>query len=250
MSIKEYHKSTSKELLAVKDRVRYLINHWGEDGRYKEAVLKSIISRFLPEKFNIGTGFVVKHTNYSEKHQSSPQIDLIVYDTSFPVLFKEGDFVILTPDAVNAIIEVKANLRNQNISKVLKKANEIGEFIFMGKRNKTKPFFNGIFSYKGYEKLLNALSLKPAFDYSKTGLNTEERERYWDDYIVNHIAFNKNIFYKYWGDQPDNVFYKIEDLTFAYFISNLIDYVSVNSVIDNIKLWFPINKNINKIGRF
>ena len=105
MSIEDYHKSTSNELLAIKDRERHLINHWGEDGRYKEAVLKSIILRFLPEQFNVGTGFVVRQINSQGQHKSSYQIDLIIYDTSFPVLFKEGDFVILTPDAVNAIIE-------------------------------------------------------------------------------------------------------------------------------------------------
>ena len=52
MNTIDFHKTTTKELLAIKDRVPYLINHWGEDGRYKEAVLKSVISRFLPEKFN------------------------------------------------------------------------------------------------------------------------------------------------------------------------------------------------------
>ncbi len=247
MSIEDYHKSTSNELLAIKDRVRHLINHWGEDGRYKEAVLKSIILRFLPEQFNVGTGFVVRQINSQGQHKSSYQIDLIIYDTSFPVLFKEGDFVILTPDAVNAIIEVKANLRNQKLSKVLKKANDNGKFIFNGKRNKINPFFNGIFSFNGYEKLSNGLLLKLAFDEASIGL---DEESYKNDFIVNHIAFNKNIFYKYWGEIPRNIFYKIEDLTFAYFISNLLDYVSVNSIIDNRDLWFPIDKSLNRIGEF
>ena len=39
----EFHKSTAKELLAVKDRVRNLVNHWGEDGRHQKAVIKIII---------------------------------------------------------------------------------------------------------------------------------------------------------------------------------------------------------------
>ena len=42
MNIIEYHKSTTKELLALADRVRSLITHNGEDGIYKEIVLMFI----------------------------------------------------------------------------------------------------------------------------------------------------------------------------------------------------------------
>lgn len=100
MSLIDYHRNTSEELLALTNKVRNLINHWGEDGRYKEAVLKNVIKRFLPEKFSIGTGFVIKQTEIRGEHLSSRQIDLIIYDNASPLLFKEGDFVILTPDAV------------------------------------------------------------------------------------------------------------------------------------------------------
>ena len=120
MGLIDYHKTTTKELLALTNKVRNLIKHWGEDGRYKEAVLKNVIKRFLPEKFIIGTGFVVKQTNQRGEHLSSKQIDLLIYDDSSPVLFKEGDFVILTPDSVRGIIEVKANLKNQGITEVVR----------------------------------------------------------------------------------------------------------------------------------
>ena len=47
-NIKKFHESLGKELLDVKDRVRYLIgdSHWVSDGEHKEAVLKEVISRF------------------------------------------------------------------------------------------------------------------------------------------------------------------------------------------------------------
>lgn len=63
MSLIDYHKTTTKELLTITNKVRNLISHWGEDGRYKEAILKNIIRRFLPEKYSIGTGFVIKQTD-------------------------------------------------------------------------------------------------------------------------------------------------------------------------------------------
>ena len=57
MSLIDYHRITSSELLALTKKVRSLITHWGEDGRYKEAVLKNVIGRFLPEKYSMATGF-------------------------------------------------------------------------------------------------------------------------------------------------------------------------------------------------
>ena len=45
-----FQKSITKELKALQNRVRYLIgdSHWGEEGRYKEAILRNVIKRFLP----------------------------------------------------------------------------------------------------------------------------------------------------------------------------------------------------------
>lgn len=50
INFEDFQKSITKELDVVKNRVRNLIGpaHWGEEGRYKEAVLKNIIKRFLP----------------------------------------------------------------------------------------------------------------------------------------------------------------------------------------------------------
>jgi hypothetical protein len=138
MNTVDFHKTTTKELLAIKDRVRHLINHWGEDGRYQEAVLKSVIERFLPERYCIASGFVIKQTSIAGTHEASNQIDILIYDRDYPVLFKEGDFAIVTADSVEAIIEVKANLKNQGAEKVIRKANEIGQFVFNAKSSQEK----------------------------------------------------------------------------------------------------------------
>ena len=57
MSAKEFQESITKELEVTKDRVRNLIGnaHWGEEGRYKEEILKSTIRKFLPSNVSVGT---------------------------------------------------------------------------------------------------------------------------------------------------------------------------------------------------
>lgn len=246
MSLIDYHKTTTKELLALTDKVRNLITHWGEDGRYKEAVLKNVIRRFLPEKFTIGTGFVIKQTYNRGEHLSSGQIDLLIYDDASPVLFKEGDFVILTPDAVKGIIEVKANLQNQRISQVLRRANENGQFIFSGKDNKNQKFFNGVFSFEGYNNFD-----RDVFVTSYLQSNEGFTDTHFDKYKVNHVSLNKDWFIKFWKeDQNPHSLYKIQDLSFPFFISNLTDYLSNKSVKKNNFIWYATDKELNLIQQF
>jgi hypothetical protein len=240
----EFHKSTAKELLAIKDRVRNLINHWGEDGRYQEAVIKTMIQRFLPEKYRIGSGFVVRQTRERGNHEPSKQIDLIIYDTSCPILFKENDFVILTADSVLGIIEVKANATNQGLQQIVKKANENGKFIFDAKFDKSKPIFNGIFSYDSTINNVDTIANAIKIPWDETS-QYQHREKF----VVNHISLNQHWFYKFWEHQyvehrEPHFLYEIQELSFSFFISNLMDWISGTSVIENSNLWFPIDKSI------
>ncbi len=237
----EFHKSTAKELIAIKDRVRNLVNHWGEDGRHQEAVIKTMIQRFLPEKFKIGSGFIVRQTHERGNHEPSKQIDLIIYDTSYPMLFKDNDFVILTADSVLGIIEVKANATNQGLSEIVKKANNNGKFIYNARVDKIKPLFNGIFSYESTINNIDTIANQIKNPWNKLGDNKQL-------YGVNHISFNQDWFYKFWKQEFNNgnaphYFYEIKELSFSFFISNLIDCICGTSVIENSNLWFPVDKS-------
>jgi hypothetical protein len=244
MNTIEFHKSTSKELLAIKDRVRNLINHWGEDGRYQEAVIKTMIQRFLPEKFRIGSGFVVRQIRERGNHEPSKQIDLIIYDTSAPILFKENDFVILTANAVLGIIEVKANATNQGLKQIVKKSNENGKFIFDARYDKSKPLFNGIFSYESTVNNVDTIAKAINIPWEDLGDNEHKHK-----FAVNHISLNQDWFYKFWQHEHlehrnAHYLYEIRELSFSFFISNLMDWISGNSVIENSNLWFPVDKSI------
>ena len=145
----EFQKSITKELDTIKNRVRNLIgsSHWEEEGRYKEAILRNVIKRFLPSNLSIGTGFVIKKNNGDT--QISKQIDIIIYDNTVPVLFSEGDFVITTYKNVKGIIEVKTKIRNNQLEEIIQEKTETnGKLI-------GKNIFNGIFSYE-YEGDINS----------------------------------------------------------------------------------------------
>lgn len=211
-----FQKSISDELISIKDRVRHFIDdsHWGEDGRYKEIILSQTIKDMLPGFASLGTGFVI---NGEEK---TSQIDIIVYDNRYPLMFRHGDFIIATAKSVLGIIEVKTNLNSGIISDTCSSAHRNGEII-------SQNIFNGIFSYETDfafnpdRRLPDSISTSLCENYSR----------------INHIAFSTNIFMKYWsagkpegsvvaGENRNHYsFYELPNLSFGYFISNLIETI-------------------------
>ena len=89
MDNEQYFRSITDEINALQNRVRnYIENHWPTDGRWKESVIRAILRRYLPQTVGIGNGFVVSPV------KTSTQIDILLYDTTKPVLFQDGDFFV------------------------------------------------------------------------------------------------------------------------------------------------------------
>lgn len=100
--------SWSKELLSATDRIHYLIGnrHQPTKGSYREALLRRLLRRVLPDRFRVSTGFI-----YRWNEQPSRQIDVLIWDAQqHSALLEEGELAVLTADAVAAIIEVKSTL--------------------------------------------------------------------------------------------------------------------------------------------
>lgn len=240
-----YHKSITNEIEATNKRVRDLVTHWGEDGRYKELVFQNILRRFLPKSLEIGTGFIIKPTERGV-HNNSKQLDVIIYDNSFPVLFREGDFVIMTPEGVRGIVEVKANLTNQNVEQVINTCNQNGKYIFDGKENKDNKLFNGIFSYESRQPT-NAVREIIREKYNE--LDGDDKEKF----ALNHIALNKNTFIKHWDSTFGNETYSqynLTSLTFSFFISNLLNYVTNRKIERENFIWFVTDKEQDNVNNF
>jgi len=206
-----FRKSISNELIAVKDRVRNLIGekHWGEEGRYKETVLMQVLRNYLPETIKVGTGFVVSNG------ELSTQIDIIVYQNSIRPFFSTGDFVIIEKSGVKGIIEVKTRLNRKGMAYAIKKAQKNGLLI-------NEPIFNGIFAYES-DFDTNTDSLPPS---AITALKNNKSG-------VNHISFGSDFFMRYWSKSELSAnslehisFYRLNHLSFGYFISNLVEAVS------------------------
>lgn len=219
----KYRKSISQELMSIKDRVRSFVSHWPEDGRYKEIILRNVLRNHLPLNTSLGTGFVIGGPLSDRSIETSSQIDIIIYSNTIPPLFQLDDFVIVAKESVLGIVEVKTTLRIDNSFEVLKKAHRNG--ILIGRQN----IFNGIFSFERDTGLTHTRDRLPQ--------QLEGALRQYSGH-VNNICYGKDLFMKYWQQGHPNgcnlrnhySFYDLHDLSFGYFVSNLVEncYTQLN----------------------
>lgn len=118
------------------DRLSQIIgtSHEPSIGRYKETLLRNCIKDFIPRRYNVGTGFVLfpdesplkkKFPNHTDiinlrSHYVSKELDIAVYDDSnYPPIFKDNEFVILRPESLRSVIEVKGFLDPNQINSAL-----------------------------------------------------------------------------------------------------------------------------------
>lgn len=237
MDIASYYKSLSAELQALKNRVRDFIsgNHWLTDGEWKESVLRSIIARKLPDTVKIGRGFVLTNSG------PTSQCDIILYRASSPVMFREGDLVFLTPDAVVGIIEVKTRIDSVVLKAVLHKFADIGPK--MGLARGQMLFC--LFAYK----------CDIRSDDTVLGTLREECDHYTK--VMDLICLDESRFVKWWKTAPDGsnaVYekwhsYKLEDMAPGYFICNVLHFLSPEYISSDSSFWFPKEtKEANKTG--
>lgn len=253
-NIKRFQESITQELDMTKSRVRDLIGNanWGEEGRYKEAILSKVISQFLPANLSIGTGFIVSNDDFVNgcNNLISKQLDIIIYDNRIPVIFKEGNFIIVNDSCVRAVIEVKAKVKNYSshqdsngLNQIIAKLDQLRDFSSFSNNIKTK--FIGIFSYD-YDENITQNRVEEALKASKG--------------FVNHISLNKDKFIRFWKDTSDllpgvdtnlpcYIRYNLENLSFSYFISNLIHIVSDEEPFQRSWFSFPIQgtKEIHRL---
>lgn len=235
VDMRAHFQSLSQELSTLKNRVRNLIGnrHYPSDGNWKESALRSVVRRHLPSNLEIGTGFFVS------RYATSTQIDILIYDGARPVLFRDGDFVVVSCEAVKAIIEVKTSVdRPSEIQNYLEKLAENAGLLFGGSLSRDQDVFVGLFAYDWIEPRNHSRVLKALSDCSDRN----------SDRIVNHVALGPSDFFRFWPDSPflescNNYrkwrSYNLSNLAFGYFIHNAITTVSGTAGELDEGLWFP-----------
>ncbi|WP_312471225.1 DUF6602 domain-containing protein [Neobacillus sp.] len=242
MQTVRYHNQLYKEIEVTKERIASLISHGLTKGQINEFAIKKVFEEKIPENYGVSRGFIVTDS------WESTEIDIIIYDKSYPTLFKTGDVIIVTPDAVKGLIEVKTRLTSQELMESSEKLGNIAEVVYnyrseiLGAPITDNPRFDlkeeifvGIIGIEG-----------PNFKFSTIETHLKNAARGLKTRVVNHVSINEKSFVKYFGNTSElpsgcgwHIYKFTDPLAPAYFLSNSLFYLNYSSVINNTNVWFP-----------
>jgi hypothetical protein len=231
MNTGQYFQALSGEVKSLQNRVRNFIDgsHWLTDGEWKESVLRSMLRRHLPKSVEVGRGFIVSATG------NSGQIDVLIYSSDTPVLFRDGDLVFVTPDAVLGVIEVKSNIASPaSLRKALRQLARNARF---AARKKWNEKFFGLFAYDA------TIQMEAALDLVATAAGGNP------SIVADLVCLGDRDFIRWSKADPHNVlsslgiwrgYQRLEGKAIGYFLHNAIQLLAPKSVGENVDVWFPI----------
>lgn len=228
LNFEHYQKSISREFEAIQDRVRDLIGnaHWLTDGSHKEEFLRQVLRRHLPEIYNVGTGFVLASTG------PTSQIDVMIVDRSSPTVYKDGDLLIVDPNAVRCIIEVKTKLTASETRTALRKVSDNVEKIRKGGNDRC---IAGLFVYES-TGITNDPFLQVLLGLNRAAKTKRSRE-------VDLVSFGHTAFFRFWDKSLSWGAYKLEDLSRGFFLGNIVVELCYQDEIPLLEdYWFSTNK--------
>jgi hypothetical protein len=242
MDVSAHFRDISAELRAVQNRIRRLIGniHWPTDGAWKESVIRSVLRGYLPSSYSVGSGFVLTPDG------PSTQIDILIYDDSAPVHFRDGDFVIIPADCVRAAIEVKTSLAKAPLGEALEKLNAVASLL--RKRSLTRRPFIGLFCFE-----------PTTVDAGDILELLQQKNGETSVYEISALSFGDSQFYRFWEFDPNRRpspmyetwhAYDVPELSQGYFLHNVIEHLFPRAFERAQDLWYPAeSKELRLIAR-
>lgn len=106
--------------LSLINEMKIKIQHNLEDGKYREYLVKKILSKIVPSKYAITNGFVIDSDN-----QKSDEMDIIIYDKSYVSPFFDETYTVVPIESVIAVIQVKTTLTQKQLKNAIQNLNSI-----------------------------------------------------------------------------------------------------------------------------
>lgn len=119
----EFYASQADMVLTQYNNINHLLgptDDWTAPGTYCEILLRDLLRRSFPAHLSIDKGFIHGRRKVGDKWIHSPEIDILVHDShNFRPVFRMDDFVIVQPEAVRAVIQVKRTMTSGVLEKAL-----------------------------------------------------------------------------------------------------------------------------------
>ncbi len=109
--MENYYKNVQEKLMVQRDIIRSLLKDPQIIGDYYEAIIRDAIRESIPESFAVRRGVIL-----SDMGETSRECDIIVYSAAeYGPLFLSENIVVVNPDAVRIVIQVKGTLNVENL---------------------------------------------------------------------------------------------------------------------------------------
>jgi len=119
--LREYYSSQAELMLAQYENINRLLgptHDWTHPGDFCEILLRDFLRRFLPPSWSVDKGFFYGRSSVEVEDTHCPEIDVLIHDSQqFRPLFRMGDFVIVQPQAVRGMIQIKRTLTKTQVRK-------------------------------------------------------------------------------------------------------------------------------------
>lgn len=115
MALQDLYRLIEDQLSARTKTLRTLVTHRSSIGWVNEQALGGLLRSYLPRKCALGSGFVLM----ADERQSK-QGDVLIYNADdYPPLFREEDLVVICPEALLGVIEVKTQETEEFLKQAL-----------------------------------------------------------------------------------------------------------------------------------
>jgi hypothetical protein len=110
----EYYSSQAELMLSQYKNINRLLGpteDWTHPGDFCEILFRDFLRKFLPPHLSADKGFFYGRATLEGEDTHCPEIDILIHDSQqFRPIFRMGDFVIVQPQAVRGMIQVKRTL--------------------------------------------------------------------------------------------------------------------------------------------
>ena len=167
LSLAEFYSAEADALRIKYKQIEHLIglsHHSPSEGTYCETLLKEFLRRTLPRHVSVDSGFVrrvtdsdmspgAKTTPSADADVVTPQLDIIIHDTNhYAPLFRSEDFVVVLPESVRAVIEVKKCLDRSKLKDAVGTLARTSHLLRKWRYERNR-LFTGIFAFSLSDKL-------------------------------------------------------------------------------------------------
>lgn len=116
-----YYASQAQLMLAQFENINNLLgptHDWTHPGNYCEVLFRDFLRKFLPPSLSVDKGFFYGRTVIEDEDSHCPEIDILIHEShEHAPIFRMDDFVIVKPQAVRGMIQIKRTLDKEQVRK-------------------------------------------------------------------------------------------------------------------------------------